>query len=128
MFRLSGWHQDGAFLGSDVRTMNVWVALSPCGGDRPTPGLEVVPKRLPEILSIEGGMGPISIAPALLEQVAADAPPVRPEFEPGDGIMFDERFLHRTYLHENMSEDRYALECWLFAPSHPSPDYLPFLV
>jgi hypothetical protein len=128
VFSLTGWHQDGAFLGSDVRTMNVWTALSPCGGDRPTPGLELVPKRLSEILSTEGGMGPISIAPALLDLVAADAPPVRPEFEPGDGLMFDERFLHQTYLHENMTDDRYALECWLFAPSHSSPDYLPFLV
>jgi hypothetical protein len=60
--------------------------------------------------------------------VAADAPPVRPEFEPGDGLMFDEHFLHQTYLHEHMTEARYALECWLFAPSHRSPDYLPFLV
>ncbi|MBK5289956.1 MAG: phytanoyl-CoA dioxygenase family protein, partial [Acidimicrobiia bacterium] len=127
-FRLATWHQDGAFLGSDVRTMNVWVALSPCGGDRPTPGLEVVPKRVDEILSLEGGLFPNSIAPEAVEEVAADAPAVCPEFEPGDGILFDERFLHRTYFHANMSEDRYALECWLFAPSHRSPDYLPFLV
>jgi len=27
----SSWHQDGAFLGADVRTLNVWVALSDCG-------------------------------------------------------------------------------------------------
>ena len=128
VFTLSGWHQDGAFLGSDVRTMNVWTALSPCGGDRPTPGLEVVPKRLHEILSIEGRQGLISIAPEVLDQVSADAPPVRPTFEAGDGLIFDERFLHQTYLHENMSEPRYAVECWFFAPSHPSPEYLPFLV
>jgi hypothetical protein len=25
-------------------------------------------------------------------------------------------------------EDRYALECWFFAPSHPSSGYLPLLV
>jgi hypothetical protein len=128
VFTFTGWHQDGAFLGPEVRTMNVWIALSPCGGDRPTPGLELVPKRLHEVLSTEGGIGPISIAPALLQEVAADAPPVRPEFEPGDGLMFDERFLHRTYLHEHMTEPRYAIECWLFAPSHRSPDYLPVLV
>ena len=65
---------------------------------------------------------------AARETIAGDADPVRPEFEPGDGLLFDERFLHRTYLHEHMTEGRYALECWLFAPSHPSPDYLPFLV
>lgn len=128
VFALAGWHQDGAFLGSDVRTMNVWTALSPCGGDRPTPGLELVPKRLHEILSTEGGIVPNSIAPTVLDQVLADTPSVRPEFEPGDGLIFDERFLHSTYLHENMTEVRYALECWLFAPSHRPPEYLPFLV
>ena len=25
------WHQDGAFYDSDVRTMNIWIALTPCG-------------------------------------------------------------------------------------------------
>jgi hypothetical protein len=124
----TGWHQDGSFLGPEIRTMNVWTALSRCGGDRPTPGLEIVPKRVPEILSTEGGLGPISVAPALVDKVSADAPPVRPEFEPGDGLLFDERFLHRTYLHENMTEDRYAVECWLFAPSHASAEYLSFLI
>jgi hypothetical protein len=34
--------------------------------------------------------------------------------------MFDERFLHRTYLNRFMTEDRDALECWFFAPSHYS--------
>jgi hypothetical protein len=124
----TGWHQDGSFLGADVRTINVWMAMSACGSDRPTPGLEIVPTRIPEILSTEGGLGPISVAPALMDQVAAASPPSRPDFEPGDGLMFDERFLHRTYLHDNMTDDRYAVECWLFAPSHASADYLPFLV
>jgi hypothetical protein len=123
----TGWHQDGSFLGPEIRTMNVWTALSRCGGDRPTPGLEIVPKRIPEVLSTEGGWGPISVAPALVDEVSADAPPIRPEFEPGDGLVFDERFLHRTFLHEHMTEDRYAVECWMFAPSHASPDYLSFL-
>ena len=126
---ITGWHQDGSFLSPGVRTINVWVAFSPCGSDRPTPGLEVVPRRVEDILSTDDGYGPISIAPALVDRVAADAPPVRPDFEPGDGLMFDERFVHRTYLHPNMTEDRYALECWLFAPSHnSSAEYVPFLL
>lgn len=123
-----GWHQDGAFLGDDVRTMNVWAALTPCGGDLPTPGLELVPRRFGEILSTEGGMVAHSVDPDLVEQLAGDTPPVRPEFGVGDGLMFDERFLHSTYLPAHMTDDRYALECWLFAPSHRSPEYLPFLV
>jgi hypothetical protein len=123
-----GWHQDGAFLGADVRTINVWSALTPCGGDRPTPALELVPKRLDQILSVDGGIVVSSISRALLDEIARETPTVRPEFEPGDGLVFDERLLHSTYRHEHMTEDRYALECWLFAPSHSSPEYLPFLV
>jgi hypothetical protein len=38
-----GWHQDGAFLGDDVRTMNVWTALTPCGGIRLREGLAKKP-------------------------------------------------------------------------------------
>ena len=53
---------------------------------------------------------------------------LRPEFAPGDGIMFDERFLHRSYFDPAMTEPRYALEGWFFAPSHPSSDYVPLLV
>jgi hypothetical protein len=126
--KLTAWHQDGSFLDSDVRTLNVWIALSPCGGDRPTPGLEVVPKRVEEILSTDGGIGPIAIAPELVKQVAVDAPSMRPVFEAGDGLIFDEHFVHRTFLHPNMTEDRYAIECWLFAPSHTPANYEPFLV
>ena len=40
----TNWHQDGAFLGADVRTVNLWLALSDCGDD--SPGLEIVPRRL----------------------------------------------------------------------------------
>jgi hypothetical protein len=127
VFRPTSWHQDGAFLGADVRTINVWVALTRCGGDLPTPGLEVVPTRVHELLSVEGGVVVSGIAPELIDAVTRETPTVRPEFEPGDGLIFDERFLHSTYLHPNMTEDRYALECWLFAPSHRPQDYQPFL-
>jgi hypothetical protein len=128
VFGPTGWHQDGAFLGADVRSMNVWTALSACGGDRPTPGLEIVPKRMAGLLPSDSGIVRNSVASTLIDQTIAETPSVRPEFEPGDGILFDERLLHRTYLPEHMTRDRYALECWLFAPSHPSPEYLPFLV
>ena len=35
------WHQDGAFLGSGIRTINMWLSLSQCGAD--APGLDIVP-------------------------------------------------------------------------------------
>jgi hypothetical protein len=126
--KLTAWHQDGSFLGPDVRTMNVWLALSTCGADHPTPGLEVVPKRVDEILPTEGNLGQSSIAFDLVDEVAHDTPVIRPEFRAGDAMIFDERFLHRTFLHEHMTEDRYAIECWFFAPSHGADGYVSFLV
>jgi hypothetical protein len=128
VYQHADWHQDGSFLDADVRTMNVWVALSPCGGDLPTPGLEVVPKRVPEVLPVGGAFAKHGIASELVDEAARDAPPIRPEFAAGDALMFDERFLHRTHLSEGMTEPRYALECWFFAPSHPASAYIPFLV
>ena len=128
VFNLVAWHQDGSFLDRAVRTMNVWVALSPCGGDLPTPGLEIVPKRIAEVLPVDGVMSPHSVSYDLVAEIAADTPTVIPEFAPGDAILFDERCLHRTHLREGMTDIRYALECWFFAPSHQSPNYTPLLV
>ena len=121
------WHQDGAFLDADVRTMNVWIALSRCGGDHPSPALEVIPRRVAEILPVQDAPTPFAIPWDVIHQIASETPAMRPEFAPGDAIMFDERFLHRTYLERPMSEPRYALECWFFAPSHPASAYIPFL-
>jgi hypothetical protein len=125
---IATWHQDGSFLDADVRTMNVWVALSRCGGDHPSPGLEVIPRRLDDILPVQERPTPYAIPFELIDEIASETPAIRPEFAPGDAILFDQRFLHRTYFGPFMSEPRYALECWLFAPSHSASGYLPFLV
>ncbi len=50
-----------------------------------------------------------------------------PEFDPGDAIIFDERFLHRTHLPVEMTERRYALESWFFCLSHHNTEYTPLL-
>jgi hypothetical protein len=125
--KMVAWHQDGSFLGEGVRTMNVWVALSPCGGDRPSPGLEIVPRRFDEILPVVGDPTPHSVDYDLVDELTRDLPTVIPEFDPGDGLIFDERFLHRTHLSPFMTDIRYALECWFFAPSHQASDYTPLL-
>ena len=58
-----GWHQDGAFMG-DVRALNVWLALSRCGDE--SPGMDIVPKRLDEIVptGTEGAIFEWSVSPA----------------------------------------------------------------
>jgi hypothetical protein len=128
VFNLVAWHQDGSFLDPEVRTMNVWLALSACGGpDSDRPALEVMPRRIDEILPVDGVMSPHSVSYDLVAELAADTPTTIPVFEPGDAILFDQHFLHRTHLSEQMTSIRYALECWFFAPSHQSPNYLPLL-
>ena len=37
-----GWHQDGRFMGADIRTVNLWIALSDCGSDMAAPELQLV--------------------------------------------------------------------------------------
>jgi hypothetical protein len=120
----SGWHQDGAFLG-DVRALNVWLCLSRCGED--APGLDLVPRRLEEIVptGTEGAMFDWSVSPKVVEEVAADHPVVRPHFEPGDMLLFDHLFLHKTAASTEMPNSRYAVESWFFSPSAFPDDYVP---
>ena len=124
----TGWHQDGSFLCDDVRAMNVWTALSHCGGSHPASGLELIPRRCEDIFSIDQSLGKVSISFEMIEDMKKEFPAATPEFAPGDALFFDEHLLHRTHLEPGLSAVRYALECWFFAPSHAPPNYVPFLV
>ncbi len=127
-YRFTGWHQDGSFLGAGTRALNVWVTLTSCGGDRPAPGLEVVPARVDEILEADGDTGTASINGYAVHYLARDTPVVRPEFDPGDALLFDERMIHRTFLSETMTQERLAVECWFFDPANRPHEYLALLV
>jgi len=124
------WHQDGAFMGADIRSVDVWLSLSHCGGDAPAPGLDLVPKRFEEILEVgtKGSIFPNSIGPGVIEEVSVDAPVETPRFAPGDALVFDERFVHRSSAERTFTEERYAVESWFFAPSRFPADYVPILV
>ncbi len=113
----TNWHQDGAFLGSEVRTLNVWLALSDCGTD--SPGLEIVPRRIDTVLptGTEGAMFDWSVSPEVVAEAAGDVALVIPEFRAGDALLFDHLLLHRTAVGPGMTRERYAMETWLFAPS-----------
>jgi hypothetical protein len=119
------WHQDGAFLGEGVRVVNVWMALSHCGRD--APGLDIVPKRLDHIVETgtEGATFNWTVGPGVVERVSIDAPVSRPVFEPGDVLLFDDFFLHRTAIDPTMPRERYAVETWFFAPSVFPDHYIP---
>ena len=87
------WHQDGAFMG-DVRALNVWLSLSHCGDE--APGLDLVPAGSTS-----------SSRPAATRSCSTtrsrsrwprrrpgESAIVRPIFEPGDVLLFDDLFLH----------------------------------
>jgi hypothetical protein len=114
----TNWHQDGAFLGRDVTTLNLWLALSPCGTD--APGLDIVPRRFDEVLptGTDGALFDWSVSPDLVEEAAGGPDAIqRPEFGPGDALLFDHVFVHRTAIAPGMTRDRWAIETWFFAPS-----------
>jgi uncharacterized protein YidB (DUF937 family) len=115
------WHQDGAFLGRGIRSLNIWLSLSHSG--RTAPGLEVVPKRLDGI--VETGTAGADFDWSVGESVVAEVSGgriARPVFEPGDALLFDHLCLHRTFKDPGMTDTRYATETWFFAPSaYPDP-------
>ena len=115
--RPAGWHQDGAFLGQGIRSINAWTALSRCGRD--APGLELIPLRLDRLAPrLEDG-GPFhwTVPPEVITREFPGVSVWRPEFEPGDVLFFDHWSLHRTASSERKPETRYAIESWFFAPS-----------
>lgn len=113
----SGWHQDGAFLGKEIRTVNLWLTLSDCGRD--APGIDFVPKRIPYIVETgtQGALLNWMVGPGMIDQLTSDSPVCSPEFAAGDALLFDHLFLHRTGLPPGRTKDRYAIESWMFAPS-----------
>jgi Phytanoyl-CoA dioxygenase (PhyH) len=122
------WHQDGAFLGDGIRTVNMWLSLSHCGRD--APGLDMVPTRLDRIVETgtEGAKFSWSVGPGVVDRVSKSTPVTRPVFEPGDVLFFDDFFLHRTAIDSAMKRERYAIETWFFAPSAYPQKYAPLMV
>jgi hypothetical protein len=125
------WHQDGAFLGDGVRSVNVWLALTRCGGDSDAPGLEYVPRRIDHVVETgtHGATFDWSVGPGHVDEVAAElgSAIVRPQFEAGDALLFDDVFLHRTAVAPGLGTDRYAIESWFFAPSTYPSDQIPLV-
>ena len=118
------WHQDGAFMG-DVRAMNVWLSLSHCGDD--APGLDLLPRRLEDYLATgtEGAWLETQVSDSVAQEAAGDSGVLRPIFEPGDALLFDELFLHQTASDPAMPNQRYAIEMWFFGPSGFPESYAP---
>jgi hypothetical protein len=119
-----GWHQDGKFLGP-VKALNVWISLSRCGDV--APGMDLVPRRLEQFVATgtEGAPASWAVSPDVAADAAGDRGIVRPIFNPGDVLLFDEMFLHSTATEEGMPNPRFAVETWFFASSAFPQEYAP---
>ena len=118
------WHQDGRFLG-DVRAMNVWLSLSRCGDVAPS--MDVIPRRLDHYVEAgtDGAFLSYQVSDRVATEAAGDAGIVRPIFDPGDALLFDEKFLHQTGSDPSMPNPRYAVESWFFGPSAYPENFVP---
>jgi hypothetical protein len=112
---LAGWHQDGSFLGTQVRSLNIWTAFSPCGVDAPS--LDIFPRPFDHLVEM-GGADIFDWAVSNETAVRYNLETVvRPRFETGDALLFDQMTLHRTGVDSTMTKTRYAIEMWFFAAS-----------
>tara|TARA_R110000772_G_scaffold54227_1_gene123847 strand:- start:132316 stop:133272 length:957 start_codon:yes stop_codon:yes gene_type:complete len=113
----AGWHQDGAFMGEYINSINLWIPLTRCGGETGAPGMDVVPARLQRIVSADGALFDWSVSPESVSSHFPRTPPVAPVFNPGDALLFDHLFLHRTQYRTDFQRPRYAIETWFFGES-----------
>lgn len=121
----SGWHQDGAFMGTDINSINLWLPLTDCGGATGAPGMDLVPQRLYSIASAEGASFDWSVSDSHVNQQFRAAQPVAPVFHAGDAFFFDHLYLHRTQFREDFTHPRYAIETWFFGASAFPDDHAP---
>jgi hypothetical protein len=122
----TGWHQDGAFLGVDIRTVNCWLALSDCGDD--APGLDLYPRRLNSCVEMgtRGAFDWWAVGDGVVDDLVAETVPIAsPLFKAGDALLFDQLFLHRTGARPYLKRSRLAIESWFFAGSAFPMDQIP---
>lgn len=112
----AGWHQDGAFMGNNINSINMWIPLDACGGDSGAPGLDVLPKRLSEIVrpSEDSAVFSWSVGGEDIDRTFGIDATMSPEFEAGDAFFFDHFYLHRTQFRKEFYRPRYAIETWFF--------------
>jgi Phytanoyl-CoA dioxygenase (PhyH) len=126
----AGWHQDGRFLGAGIQTVNLWVALTDCGGDADAPGMDIVPssERIIHETGTRGAVFDWTVGQGIVDEVGAVTPPVCPRFAPGDAIFFDHYNLHRSASSDLHRVPRYAVESWFFAASTAPEKQMPILL
>jgi hypothetical protein len=110
------FHQDGAFLGAGIRTVNCWIALTDCGPGTGRPAMDLVPRRFPLLPPDEGAAFSWSVSEEVVVEASDGVPMESPVFAAGDALLFDERLPHRTTVGPELGT-RHAVESWFVAPS-----------
>jgi hypothetical protein len=121
----AGWHQDGAFMGTNLNSINMWVPLNQCGGETGAPGMDVVPQRLNTLASAEGAQFDWSVSDSQVSSRFAQNQPLMPVFNAGDAFFFDHFYLHRTQYRTDFTRLRYAVETWFFGASSFPKNQIP---
>jgi len=124
----NGWHQDGAFMGGGINSLNMWLPLTECGGDTGAPGLDIVPYRFKHIVptGTKGAAFDWSVSLEVDELNMSKHEPISPEFKAGDAVFFDHFSLHRTqYKESSFQNKRYAIETWFFSSSNFAKNQVP---
>ena len=109
-----GWHQDGAFMGTDIKSLNLWLPLTHCGANEDAPGLDIVHGRQKKIVAADGAAFKWASGPDLVKNELGDNAYLCPEFNSGDALFFDHFNLHRSQFREHFSKPRHAIETWFF--------------
>jgi hypothetical protein len=115
-YALQDWHQDGA-LGVEfpprpgpaiaaTKLATCWIPLDACG--RESPGLEFIREPMPGLLHFT------ELDDTALRERMGGAAFWAPELEFGDGLVFRNDILHRTYVHPEMVADRMSVEYRIF--------------
>jgi hypothetical protein len=108
------FHQDGAFMGEEISSLNCWIPLSDCGTGFDVHGLDIVPVRLLKSFQKgSGGMAWTISTDAVVEEYTRNAI-VTPTFRKGDLFFFDHLLVHRSQSLPECSQRRYAIETWFF--------------
>ncbi len=108
------FHQDGAFIGDEIASLNCWVPISDCGAGYDVHGMDIVPIRFKNAFAKGTGVLDWTIAHQAVVDHYGESAIVTPTFRKGDLFFFDHLLVHRTQCVPNFAEKRYAIETWFF--------------
>lgn len=108
------FHQDGAFMGDEITSLNCWISLSDCGAGCELHGMDIVPVRHMNAFAKGTGILNWTISQQSVIDAYTDDAIVTPTFRAGDLFFFDHLLVHRSQSIPNPASKRYAIETWFF--------------